>query len=47
MSWWTQNAMDYYKLWVIRVWVISGLTVVKFNMHFYVRQHACIAIADE
>ena len=28
-SWWTQNAMGYYRLWVITVWVISGLTVVK------------------
>ena len=27
-SWWTQNAMGYYRLWVITVWVISGLTVV-------------------
>ena len=26
-SWWTQNAMDYHRLWVITVWVISGLTV--------------------
>ena len=26
-SWWTQNAMGYYRLWVITVWVISGLTV--------------------
>ena len=26
-SWWTQNAIGYYRLWVITVWVISGLTV--------------------
>ena len=26
-SWWTQNAMGYHRLWVITVWVISGLTV--------------------
>src|SRR5262245_9035961 len=26
-SWWTQKAMDYHRLWVITVWVISGLTV--------------------
>ena len=26
-SWWTQNAMGYYRLWVITVWVISDLTV--------------------
>ena len=26
-SWWTQNAMGYWRLWVITVWVISGLTV--------------------
>ena len=25
-SWWTQNAMGYHRLWVITVWVISGLT---------------------
>jgi len=24
-SWWTQNAMDYYRLWVITVLVISGM----------------------
>ena len=27
-SWWIQNAMGYHRLWVITVWVISGLTVV-------------------
>ena len=26
-SWWIQNAMGYYRLWVISVWIISGLTV--------------------
>src|SRR5688572_23575339 len=26
-SWWMQNGMGYYRLWVITVWVISGLTV--------------------
>ena len=26
-SWWTQNAIGYYRLWVITVLVISGLTV--------------------
>ena len=26
-SWWTQKAMGYHRLWVITVWVISGLTV--------------------
>jgi len=26
-SWWIQNAMGYHRLWVITVWVISGLTV--------------------
>ena len=30
-SWWIQNAMGYYRLWVITVWVISGLTVMGFN----------------
>ena len=29
-SWWIQNAMGYHRLWVITVWVISGLTVVVF-----------------
>src|SRR5688572_8490826 len=28
-SWWMQNGMSYYRLWVITVWVISGLTVVR------------------
>ena len=27
-SWWTQKAMGYHRLWVITVWVISGLTVI-------------------
>ena len=31
-NWWIQNAMGYWRLWVITVWVISGLTVYK---HFY------------
>ena len=26
-SWWIQNAMGYHRLWVITVWVISGLAV--------------------
>ena len=26
-SWWTQKAMGFHRLWVITVWVISGLTV--------------------
>ena len=26
-SWWIQNGMGYHRLWVITVWVISGLTV--------------------
>ena len=26
---WIQNAMNYYRLWVITVWVISGLTVAE------------------
>ena len=27
MKWWIQKAMGYYMLWVITVWVITGLTV--------------------
>ena len=26
-KWWNQNVMGYHRLWVITVWVISGLTV--------------------
>jgi len=35
MSWWTQKAMGYHRLWVITVWVISGLTVDRKSFNFF------------
>ena len=38
ISWWIQKAMGFHRLWVITVWVISGLTVA--NLHLFKKQLA-------
>src|SRR5688572_17428947 len=44
-SWWTQNGMGYYRLWVITVWVISGLTVLGQIM-LNVKRCKCLQCHD-
>src|SRR6185369_13292173 len=31
--WWTPNSMGYHRLWVITVWIISGLTVQSTSVY--------------
>ena len=34
-TWWIQNTMGYHRVWVITVWVISGLTVLENSECIY------------